>query len=256
MNESTALITIAACAGGALMLFVGGKVIAWLVSAAGDHGGILLIAIVVVIGIVSLTAVVGAMLQDPLSEYIQARKNIKIEEYRAIERKQNATAERKVSRAFLSSMPRNASFDYDVALSFAGEDRMLAEELAELVTESGLSVFYDAYEKADLWGKNLYDHLHKLYSERARFCVLFVSKNYEKKAWTNHERKAAQERALNENRDYILPVRIDDTKISGLTDTVGYLDVRTQTIEDVAELLIQKIRTSRIGAEQDVDPNA
>jgi len=56
--------------------------------------------------------------------------------------------------------------EYDVALSFAGEDRALARELAALLRDAGFKVFYDEYEQATLWGKNLYDHLTDVYSKR------------------------------------------------------------------------------------------
>ena len=40
--------------------------------------------------------------------------------------------------------------DYDIAISFAGENRAIAEEIAEKLTSSGIKVFYDSYEKATL----------------------------------------------------------------------------------------------------------
>src|SRR3954454_1990381 len=46
--------------------------------------------------------------------------------------------------------------EYDVALSFAGEDRPLAGKLAGLLHARHIRVFYDEYEKASLWGKDLY----------------------------------------------------------------------------------------------------
>ena len=42
---------------------------------------------------------------------------------------------------------------YDIAISFAGEDRPIAERLASLLVTQGLNVFYDAYEQPNLWGK-------------------------------------------------------------------------------------------------------
>jgi len=95
--------------------------------------------------------------------------------------------------------------EYDVALSFAGEDRAVADSIAETLRAMGVSVFYDEYEKADLWGKNLYDHLSDVYRKRARFCLMLLSKHYAAKQWTNHERQAAQARAFSENQEYILP---------------------------------------------------
>ncbi|MDE0484410.1 MAG: TIR domain-containing protein [Candidatus Poribacteria bacterium] len=130
---------------------------------------------------------------------------------------------------------------YDVALSFAGEDRKYAKELADLLNKNGYLCFYDENELANLWGKNLYDHLSSIYKDKARYCVMFLSKHYDQQLWTNHERQMAQARAFQENREYILPVRLDDTEIPGIPPTIGYLDLRSITIEEVYEALDKKL---------------
>lgn len=132
-------------------------------------------------------------------------------------------------------------FHYDVALSFAGEDRKFADELAALLKLRSVRVFYDRYEQAELWGRDLYEHLADVYSNQARFCVIFVSANYARKLWTTHERRNAQARAFRERTEYILPLRLDDTEIPGLPATVGYIDLRQESMETVADLLGQKL---------------
>ncbi|KAB2945274.1 MAG: TIR domain-containing protein (plasmid) [Candidatus Methanoperedens sp.] len=132
-------------------------------------------------------------------------------------------------------------FEYDVALSFAGEDRKYSEELAKLLTEKGIKVFYDDYKTAELWGKNLYQHFQSIYRDNARFCVVFVSHNYAEKFWPRHELEQAQARAFRENEEYILPVRIDNTEIPGINDTRGYIDLRTTAMKDIAEAVITKL---------------
>lgn len=134
-----------------------------------------------------------------------------------------------------------STFQFDVALSFAGENRPYVEKVAAHLKATGVKVFYDDYETAELWGKDLYVHLSEVYSKKARFCVVFISEHYAKKAWTNHERKAAQARAFQEQREYILPARFDDTEISGINETVGYVDLRTLTPENLVSLIRQKL---------------
>jgi hypothetical protein len=85
---------------------------------------------------------------------------------------------------------------YDVAISFAGEDRKHAEVLANALKRRSVAVFYDRYEKATLWGTNLYTHLSDLYQNQARYCVMLLSQHYAKKMWTKHELEAAQARAF------------------------------------------------------------
>ena len=130
---------------------------------------------------------------------------------------------------------------YDIAISFAGEDRPVAEKLASSLVTKGLNVFYDEYEQANLWGKDLYVHLSKMYKDEAKYCLMLVSEHYAKKQWTNHERRAAQARAFSENSEYILPLRLDDAAVDGVLDTVGYLDYRKTTVEKIVETVVEKI---------------
>ena len=132
-------------------------------------------------------------------------------------------------------------YDYDVTLSFAGEDRMHAEELAKLLRTDGYKFFYDKYERDQLWGKDLYAHLSSVYKDRARYCVMFLSKHYAQKLWTNHERQSAQARAFQESEEYILPIRLDDTEIPGIPATVGYLDLRSMSIPQIYQVLVEKL---------------
>ena len=131
---------------------------------------------------------------------------------------------------------------YDVALSFAGEDRPHAEKLAKLLEAGGYSVFYDEFERAELWGKNLYTYFSSIYKDQARYCIMFLSKHYAQKLWTKHELQSAQARAFaEENREYILPIRLDDTEIPGILLTAGYLDLRSMTIEAIYQVLVEKL---------------
>lgn len=132
---------------------------------------------------------------------------------------------------------------YDVTLSFAGEDRIHARKIAELLRNDGFSVFYDEYEQATLWGRNLYSHLSDVYQNRARYCLMFISANYARKLWTKRERESAQARAFRESSEYILPLRLDNTSLPGIEDTVGYIDLNSMAHEDVVRLLTEKLRS-------------
>lgn len=136
----------------------------------------------------------------------------------------------------------NKNQDYDLAISFAGEDRAVAEEIASKLTTQGLKVFYDKYEQAVLWGKDLYSHLTEIYTKKAKYCLIIISKDYAEKQWTNLERKAAQARAFSQNKEYILPLKLDDTEIPGINETTGYVDFRKVPIDEIIELLKFKLK--------------
>jgi TIR domain len=150
----------------------------------------------------------------------------------------------RLNRAIVLSRSRPPAVHYDVALSFAGEDRKYVHRVAEALAAKGVKVFYDNFEEADLWGKNLYSHLAKVYGRQARFTVIFVSKAYGKKLWTKHEREAAQAKAFTQNSEYILPVRIDDTKLPGILNTTGYVLASKNSPARLASLIVDKLAKS------------
>jgi len=123
-------------------------------------------------------------------------------------------------------MPTSKKYRYEIALSFAGEDRKYVDEVAQCLTINNINVFYDEFEESNLWGKDLYVYLDEIYHHESRYCVMFLSRNYANKLWSNHERESAQARAFEQHEEYILPVKLDDTEIPSIKPTTGYLDGR------------------------------
>src|ERR1044071_134714 len=142
-------------------------------------------------------------------------------------------------------MTSHDGFEYDVALSFAREDRAIADQFAGLLASKDISVFYDTYEPAALWGKDVVAHLVNLYARKARYCVLFLSQHYPLRRWTEEERTSAQERAFREATEYILPILLDDVDVPGLRETPGYRDLRLHSMESIVNVLEEKLIKSR-----------
>jgi uncharacterized protein (UPF0335 family) len=131
--------------------------------------------------------------------------------------------------------------EYDVVLSFAGEDRKYVERTASFLRKSGVKVFYDVYEDVNLWGKDLYQHLDDVYQNKGKYAIIFISEAYSKKLWTNHELKSAQVRAFTESEEYILPARFDDTEIPGIRKTNAYVNLKELTPIQFAKKIIKKL---------------
>ncbi|HEV2577612.1 MAG TPA: TIR domain-containing protein [Acidobacteriaceae bacterium] len=130
---------------------------------------------------------------------------------------------------------------YDLAISFAGEQRTLAEEFADRLDSSGYSIFYDEYEGADIWGTDLTIKLANVYSEQARFCLVIVSDDYIRKSWTNLERQNALSRFMREKQGYLLCLRTDEAKLPGLPDVIAYVDLKGRTIDTIYRMILQKL---------------
>ncbi len=130
---------------------------------------------------------------------------------------------------------------YEVALSFSGKQREYVRQVAEYLRDSNVLVFYDEFEEAILWGKDLVEHLHHIYAESADYCVIFISKDYIDGVWTRHEKRSVLEAALHSRREYILPARFDDSKLTGLPTTTAYLDCTLKTPGELAQLILAKL---------------
>lgn len=131
---------------------------------------------------------------------------------------------------------------FDVALSFAGEQRDYVKKVATILEREGIKCFYDEFFKHKLWGTNLAEYLHEVYYSQSKWCIMFISKEYVTKAWTTHERRSAIARQIQQLGDYILPVIFDDSKVPGLQlSAIGYLDARKMSPEEVANQFLKKI---------------
>lgn len=137
---------------------------------------------------------------------------------------------------------------YDIVLSYAGEDRAYVSRVAAYLWSNSVDYYYDQNEAATLWGKNLTEHFDKVFTKYGRFCVMFVSKHYAAKIWPTHERRSALCRQLKERREYILPARFDDTAIDGLHDDLAYVDLRGLAPEELGDLILQKLGRRSVGS--------
>jgi hypothetical protein len=130
---------------------------------------------------------------------------------------------------------------FQVALSFAGEQRSYVRRVASALATSGADYFYDDDQKVALWGKNQVEEFQRIYMDDSSSVVMFISSDYAQKSWPIHERRATLSRAMRERREYVLPVRFDDTVLPGLDPDVSYLNADDFTPEKLAEAIVQKL---------------
>lgn len=141
----------------------------------------------------------------------------------------------------------NETYKYDVAFSFAGEDREYVEQVALFLKKKNIAVFYDYFEEENLWGKNLVSYLEEIYTHKSKYCVIFISQYYVQKEWTSYESAAAMVRMLESNlkqKEYLLPVKFDETKVPGVLSTIGFIDGKRKRPDELGNLIIKKLHTS------------
>lgn len=136
------------------------------------------------------------------------------------------------------------TYEFDAAISFAGEDREFAEAVAESLREAGVSVFYDNYQTAQLWGEDLSVKFQEVYKDKSRYCIMIISEPYLEKMWTILERRHAIERMIeNKGEAYILPVRLDgfSGEVPGLPGTFHYIPASRKEVPKVVNTFLEKM---------------
>ncbi|MDT7784061.1 MAG: hypothetical protein QOF58_2480 [Pseudonocardiales bacterium] len=138
-----------------------------------------------------------------------------------------------------------AEYEFDVAPSFAEDDRERVLPIVRRVKELGVNVFYDEDQVVEMWGLDLVEYLADVFGKRVRFVLMFASQHYVGHKWARHQRKSAQARALEQQSEYVLPIKLDDTDVPGLLPTTGFLDLRVHTPEVIAQAVVQKLAQHR-----------
>lgn len=92
---------------------------------------------------------------------------------------------------------QNKEYIYDVAISFAEEDRNAALALALALELKGLKkVYYYPYQLQATAGKILNEELKEIYSKKSKYSVVLLSKKYLKKETARLELQAIYKRVL------------------------------------------------------------
>lgn len=138
---------------------------------------------------------------------------------------------------------------YDFALSFAGEDREIAKQIFDKLTEQELHVFYDKNEQHRILAQDVEDYLRPIYQSDAEFIIALLSKNYPKKLWTKFESDHFKQRFKN---NAVVPIWFSDAptglfdeskRYGGITLYVDN-DIESQ-VDEIIEVLKKTITEKR-----------
>jgi hypothetical protein len=138
---------------------------------------------------------------------------------------------------------------YDVALSFAGTERSLAEAIFNDLEARELEVFYDKNEQHRILAHDVEDYLRPIYQSDAQFVVVLLSQEYPKRIWTKFESEQFKQRF---KKGGVIPIWFSNAQ-PGVFDESGRvggitLDVagdQALQISAICETISKKITESR-----------
>ena len=135
---------------------------------------------------------------------------------------------------------------YDFALSFAGTNRNLAEQVADRLKDRELAPFYDKDEEHRILAENIEDYLGPIYRSEATYVVPLLGADYPTRIWTKFESDQFKRRFGDKA---VIPVWYSDVPPSAFGEdrAVGGIvfDVNADIDEEatrIADLLAAKMR--------------
>lgn len=138
---------------------------------------------------------------------------------------------------------------YDFALSFAGNDRGVAERIFNILSDREISVFYDKNEQHRIVAVNVEDYLSPIYYSEASYVIPLLSPDYPTRIWTKFESDVFRTRF---GEGAVIPLRFstvqdgfysEESKYGGLAfDPDG--DVERQ-LSEICDVLAKRLEEDR-----------
>src|SRR5262249_18631370 len=137
---------------------------------------------------------------------------------------------------------------FAVAFSFAGEQNEYVERVWKGLRYGGLSrrsIFYHKKFEGELSRLNLDVYLQDIYANQTELLVVFLSAEYATKEWTGLEWRVVREIIKQKEAHAVMPIRFDDTHITGLFSIDGYISAQGREPEDIADLVLDRLESNR-----------
>jgi hypothetical protein len=136
---------------------------------------------------------------------------------------------------------------YDIAVSFAFEQRDYVEQTVTAAKALGLTVFYDRDMTHAWWGRNFVVEQRRVYGQRTLHFVPFLSTEYLVRQYPRDEFSYAMLAAVRRGDDYVLPVLVGEVAVPEevLHPHIGYLRAEDVTPDKLAIHMKAKVDYSR-----------
>ncbi len=133
---------------------------------------------------------------------------------------------------------------YDIAFSYASEQKDVILKFSHKLQKLGLKVFIDT-EHPDLFVfKHVPDVLKGIYDDNDIVMLIFLSKDYIKKDFTKYEGYIAFDKMLKEKRLAI--IKLDNSTLSWLPSSFFYYDINKYTEDEICNSLYSATQKDKL----------
>lgn len=138
-------------------------------------------------------------------------------------------------------------YEFDFAISFAGENRELAREIYEQLSTLDAHVFYDEQFEANFLGGAWSTQFERIFSHDSRLVICLLDENYRTKIWPTFERECFLPRVPNGD---VIPIYLDSSTFPGIPkDIIGIsfankgasTDIQSEVTDEIAFKLIDRL---------------
>ena len=127
-------------------------------------------------------------------------------------------------------------FEFDFAISFAGENRLIARLIADQLTTLDCSVFYDEHFEVNYLGTAWHKHFIDIFSNKSRFVVCLLDKHHLEKIWPAFERECFIPRIPDGS---VIPIWLDKTTFPGIPQDI--VSIHFEPRDSTGEVLYNRI---------------
>lgn len=128
--------------------------------------------------------------------------------------------------------------EYDVAISFAGENRDVARKFACKLEIFDINVFFDELYEANLLGKALTRQFTRIFNNDSAFVVGLLDSHHKEKVWPTFERETFKKRVAEEA---FIPIYLDDTVFLGIPADIYGIDLKARITDEIIDDAVIKI---------------
>lgn len=146
-------------------------------------------------------------------------------------------------------------YKYDLALSYASEQKDYVSSVYKLLKRKGLSVYFAPAYQEELTGIDMTEEFYSIFHDQCLFIAAFVSNEYLQKKRPMAEAAIGQMRSREEGRNCLIPVYWGDARLPDFDPDINFLSA-DKPAEMVTHYLAEAVRiyTQKAAAATSPDP--